>query len=45
MTVWASLCLQVVDDEGGDAEGHPVWPQRAHNEHALELVARVLPLT
>lgn len=38
------LGAQVGDDEARDAEGHPVRPQRADDEHALHLVAGVFPL-
>ena len=39
-----SLCIQVVDDEGGDAEGDTIGTQGSHNQHPLQLVAGVLPL-
>ena len=39
------LRAQVVDDEGGHAELDSVGAQRTHDHHALQLVARVVPLT
>ena len=38
------LGAEVVDDERADAERHAVLTQRAHEQHPLQLVARVLPL-
>ena len=40
-----SLGSQVIDDEGGDTEGYSVGTQRPHDQHPLQLVARVLPFT
>ena len=40
-----SLVSQVINDEGCDSEGDPIWPQGAQDQHPLELIAGALPLT
>lgn len=35
---------EVVNDEGGDAQGDTVLTQRAHDQHLLELITVILPI-
>lgn len=41
----SELGAQVVNDEGGGTEGHPIWAQRAHQQHSLEFITGVVPFT